>query len=404
MTTKKEIAISIENLHKTFRLPHEQHSGLKQMVIGALRRNRKKGYELHHVLKGLDFEIEAGDFFGIVGRNGSGKSTLLKTLAGIYSPDKGAVQVNGTLVPFIELGVGFNPELTGRENVFLNGALLGFSRDEMSAMYEDIVKFAELAKFMDQKLKNYSSGMQVRLAFSIAIRANADILLLDEVLAVGDESFQRKCFQYFAELKKNNKTVILVTHDMDAVQRFCDKAIMIEKGKIVASGRSSEVAQKYRELFAADSNIPQSTTKKQNRDGTIETDFIQAKINLRKTSEKLTFDITVRQKKPLKEDSIVALGLIRDTGEQVFRWASDEKTKDVLSFDPAHITLELQNIFPEGTYDILFVVKSRDRSEDYGTFTDILQFEIESRTDHPWDTYWKPQERFTIEPSKVGGR
>lgn len=245
MAKHKEVAISVKDLHKSFKLPHEQHSGMKQAMINILRKDKKRGYEIQHVLKGLDFEIEKGDFFGIVGRNGSGKSTLLKTLAGIYSPDKGVLQVNGTLVPFIELGVGFNPELTGRENVFLNGALLGFSREEMEAMYADIVKFAELEKFMDQKLKNYSSGMQVRLAFSIAIRADGDILLLDEVLAVGDEAFQRKCNDYFRDLKKRGKTVILVTHDMESVRKYCTKAILIKDGKIEITGTPEDVASEY---------------------------------------------------------------------------------------------------------------------------------------------------------------
>lgn len=243
--SKKDIAISVKNLHKSFKLPHEEHSGVKQAIINTFSKGRKKGYEIQHVLKGLDFEIQEGDFFGIVGRNGSGKSTLLKTLAGIYSPDKGAVVVKGTLVPFIELGVGFNPELTGRENVFLNGALLGFSRHEMEEMYDDIVEFAELKKFMDQKLKNYSSGMQVRLAFSIAIRADGDILLLDEVLAVGDEAFQRKCTEYFYNLKKRKKTVILVTHSMDSVRKFCNKAMMIRDGKVVVYGSPEDVANEY---------------------------------------------------------------------------------------------------------------------------------------------------------------
>ena len=189
-----EVAIAVKDVHKSFRLPHEQHSGVKQFIINAFRRKSIRGYENQHVLKEVSFEVAKGEFLGIVGRNGSGKSTLLKLLAGIYTPESGSVTINGTLVPFIELGVGFNPELTGRENVFLNGALLGFSRAQMEAMYDEIVDFAELHRFMDQKLKNYSSGMQVRLAFSIAIRANADILLLDEVLAVGDEAFQRKCY------------------------------------------------------------------------------------------------------------------------------------------------------------------------------------------------------------------
>lgn len=251
----KKIAVEVKELHKTFRLPLDSHSGIKQIVVNAAK--RRKGYDIQNVLNGISFDIKEGEFFGIVGRNGSGKSTLLKLLAGIYIPDSGLVQVNGTLTPFIELGVGFNPELTGYENVFLNGALLGFSRKEMEAMYDDIVEFAELEKFMDQKIKNYSSGMQVRLAFSIAIRAQSDILLLDEVLAVGDEAFQRKCYEYFENLKANNTTVILVTHDMGAVEKFCDKAILISKGDIIKIGDPREIAEEYSML-----NSPTTYVKK----------------------------------------------------------------------------------------------------------------------------------------------
>ena len=239
----KQIAVKASNITKTFRIPTEASSGLKQKIINIFK--GRKGYREFTSLENVSFEVEEGDFFGIVGRNGSGKSTLLKTIANIYTPTSGTVEVTGSLVPFIELGVGFNPELTGRENVYLNGALLGFSHTEMDTMYDDIVQFAEIREFMDEKLKNYSSGMQVRLAFSIAIRANADILVLDEVLAVGDEAFQRKCFDYFERLKLNNQTVILVTHDMSAVERFCNKAIMIEKGEVVLAGTPYEVAAAY---------------------------------------------------------------------------------------------------------------------------------------------------------------
>ena len=197
------IAIQVKNLHKSFKLPTEQSFGLKQAIFNRLR--DIKGYKEQKVLKGLDFEIKKGEFIGIVGRNGSGKSTLLKILAGIYYPEKGEIIVNGNLVPFIELGVGFNPELTGRENVYMNGALLGFSNEEMNTMYNDIWDFAELKDFQDQKLKNYSSGMQVRLAFSIAIRARGDILLLDEVLAVGDAAFQQNVMTILMSLKTKIK-------------------------------------------------------------------------------------------------------------------------------------------------------------------------------------------------------
>lgn len=241
-------AIKVEHLHKSFRLPTEQAFGLKQTIFNRLR--GVKGYREQKVLKGLNFTVNQGEFLGIVGRNGSGKSTLLKILAGIYYPEKGNITVNGSLVPFIELGVGFNPELTGRENVYLNGALLGFSNEEMDAMYNEIWEFAELKDFQDQKLKNYSSGMQVRLAFSIAIRARGNILLLDEVLAVGDAAFQQKCNDYFENLKNNHQTVILVTHSMENVRKFCTRAILIDDGKIIKDGKPDKVADAYLKLWS----------------------------------------------------------------------------------------------------------------------------------------------------------
>ena len=238
-----DAAIRVSHVFKSFKLPHENHSSIKNSLLHFAK--RKRGYEKQDVLDDIDFEVKRGEFFGIVGRNGSGKSTLLKLLAQIYTPNKGSIEVHGNLTPFIELGVGFNPELTGRENVFMNGALLGFNRKDMLQMYDDIVTFAELEKFMDQKLKNYSSGMQVRLAFSIAIRAESDILLVDEVLAVGDSNFQRKCFEVFETIKQSGRTVVFVTHDMGAVQKYCDRAIMIKKGKIVSEGDPRKVALTY---------------------------------------------------------------------------------------------------------------------------------------------------------------
>lgn len=256
-TKPQEVVISVQNLSKTFKLPHEKNNTLKSSIIHFW--DRKKGFETQKVLDNISLEIKKGEFFGIVGRNGSGKSTLLKLLAGIYVPTKGTIHVNGKLTPFIELGVGFSPDLTGRENVFLNGSLLGFNRKEMSAMYKDIVDFAELDRFMDQKLKNYSSGMQVRLAFSIAIRVNSDILLLDEVLAVGDESFQRKCYNYFLKLKKEKQTVVLVTHDMSAVQKYCDKALMLESSRIISVGKPREIALMYELANSQTSTAGQSS-------------------------------------------------------------------------------------------------------------------------------------------------
>ena len=246
MSKSNEVAIRVEGVSKDFDLPHEVNNNLKQKILHPLKRTTS---EKQQALKNISFEVKKGDFFGIVGRNGSGKSTLLKIIAGIYTPTKGKVTVNGSLTPFIELGVGFNPELTGRENVFLNGAMLGFSKKEMSEMYDEIVAFSELDKFMDQKLKNYSSGMQVRLAFSVAIKAEADILVLDEVLAVGDASFQQKCYEYFGKIKSENKTVILVSHSMSSIEKFCNRAMLIDDSEVKKIGRSSEVALMYDELF-----------------------------------------------------------------------------------------------------------------------------------------------------------
>lgn len=241
--TNTTIAVKVDHVSKFFKLPTEASQSLRTTMVNRFK--GIKGYKEQHVLKDISFEVEKGDFFGILGRNGSGKSTLLKIISQIYVPEHGSVTVNGKLVSFIELGVGFNPELTGRENVYLNGALLGFSREEIDEMYDDIVDFAELREFMNQKLKNYSSGMQVRLAFSVAIKAQGDVLILDEVLAVGDEAFQRKCNDYFVERKKSGKTTILVTHDMGAVKKYCNKAVLIEHGLVKAIGNPENVANQY---------------------------------------------------------------------------------------------------------------------------------------------------------------
>ena len=241
--TDKQIAVKVDHVSKYFKLPTEATNSLRTAMVNRFK--GIKGYKEQHVLKDISFEVEKGDFFGILGRNGSGKSTLLKIISEIYVPEKGSVTIDGKLVSFIELGVGFNPELTGRENVYMNGAMLGFSTAEIDAMYDDIVDFAELRDFMNQKLKNYSSGMQVRLAFSVAIKAQGDILILDEVLAVGDEAFQRKCNDYFQERKKSGKTTILVTHDMGAVKKYCNKAVLIENGLVKAIGDPFDVSDQY---------------------------------------------------------------------------------------------------------------------------------------------------------------
>jgi len=239
----KQIALSIKNVSKTFRIPHEKVSSLRGAFTQAFR--GKTTYEEFKALDDVSFEVKKGEFFGIIGRNGSGKSTLLKVLAGIYQPDKGKVHVNGLISPFLELGIGFNPELSGRDNVYLNATVLGLTKKQIDQKFDDIVRFSELERFIDQKLKNYSSGMQVRLAFSVSIHANRDILLMDEVLAVGDSNFQSKCLSEFVKYKEMGKTVILVTHDIATVQKYCDRTLLLRNGKVIVIGKSDDVGNEY---------------------------------------------------------------------------------------------------------------------------------------------------------------
>lgn len=249
---ESNIAIEVSQVSKSFALPHERATSIKGLFIAPIRAlaGKRLKEKRRLVLNNIDFNVEKGEFFGIVGRNGSGKSTLLKIIAGIYQPSKGSIKINGRLVPFIELGVGFNPELSGEENVYLNGSLLGFSRKEIDEKYDEIVDFAELNDYMKEKLKNYSSGMQVRLAFSVATKlAESDILLVDEVLAVGDSEFQKKCFEYFYMLKKLRKTVILVTHDMGSVIEYCTRAMLIDRHEVAAIGDPGKIATEYKKLF-----------------------------------------------------------------------------------------------------------------------------------------------------------
>ena len=288
--TEKKIAVKVDHVSKFFKLPVESTQSLRTALVNRFK--GIKGYKEQHVLKDIDFEVEEGDFFGIVGRNGSGKSTLLKIISKIYVPEQGTVTVNGKMVSFIELGVGFNPELTGRENVYMNGAMLGFTTAEVDAMYDEIVEFAELEDFMNQKLKNYSSGMQVRLAFSVAIKAQGDVLILDEVLAVGDEAFQRKCNDYFMERKKSGKTTILVTHDMGAVKKYCNKAILIENGYIKAKGEPRDVANQY--SFDNTEQVVTSDQPEIERSGSIVENLKLSLLSSKRSTpnEPISFDLT----------------------------------------------------------------------------------------------------------------
>jgi ABC-type polysaccharide/polyol phosphate transport system ATPase subunit len=238
-------AVSIEGVSKTFRLPHQQYSTLKER---ALHPFRSTDYDELHAVKDVTLEIATGEFFGIVGRNGSGKSTLLKCIAGIYGVDDGRISIAGRLSPFIELGVGFNMDLTARDNVIINAIMLGLSRRQARARFDEVIAFAELEEFIDLKLKNYSSGMLVRLAFATSIEVDAEILLIDEVLAVGDAAFQQKCFEQFYRLKREGRTIVFVSHDMYSVERFCDRAMLMERGSMVEIGEPRAIGRAYHKL------------------------------------------------------------------------------------------------------------------------------------------------------------
>ena len=237
-----ETAIKVENLSKSFLIPHKISDTFRERFV---RLEWKKKYELLEALKDISFDVRHGEFFGIIGKNGSGKTTLLKILAGIYTPEKGKVIINGQVSPFLELGVGFNQELSGRDNIFLNGTLLGLSIKEIRSRFDSIVDFSGMERFIEQKLKNYSTGMQVRLAFAVAIHANRGILLMDEVLAVGDTDFQKKCLAEFNRYKSDGKTVVLVSHDIETVQRSCDRVALLSNGEIVKTGMAEEVCREY---------------------------------------------------------------------------------------------------------------------------------------------------------------
>lgn len=250
-TPAANAAVSIAGVSKRFRIPSEQMNTLKER---ALHPRRRGGHETLTALEDVSLDVEKGEFFGIVGRNGSGKSTLMKCIAGIYRPDAGDIWLRGRLAPFIELGVGFNPEFSARDNVQINAIMFGLTPAEARARFDRIIDFAELREFVDMKLKNYSSGMQVRLAFSVMVHVDADVLLIDEVLAVGDAAFQQKCQDVLLEMRDAGRTIVLVTHNMNAVQKFCHRAALLERGSVVEMGHPRDVARRYEEINFEDAS------------------------------------------------------------------------------------------------------------------------------------------------------
>lgn len=393
----KPVVVKVKNLSKSFKLPHEQHNGVKQLLINFFK--RKKGYETQQVLDDISFDIHQGEFFGIVGRNGSGKSTLLKLLAGIYTPDAGEAHIDGTVTPFIELGVGFNPELTGRENVYLNSALLGLSREEVDVIYDEVVHFAELDRFMDQKLKNYSSGMQVRLAFSIAIRAKSDVLIMDEVLAVGDAAFQKKCFDVFRKLKADGQTIILVTHDMGNVERFCDRVLIIDKGYTLALTDAAGATSIYNQLNVENEESVDIKKNKKVRLGSGEVTLRDYKL-LHKGDETKDFafgsEMTLRLLLERKQEYMqtpVSIGLAIFNEDDIVVLGPNTRNA-MLSPGVTDVELTIPRLpFKNGQYKITLVIYDKDEIDRLDYLEKWITFEIIS--DHAIsglveiDTSWK---------------
>ena len=386
MADEDEIAIKVEHVAKDFILPHEKVNSFKGLFTGFYRHNRTK--EVQHALQDISFEIKKGEFFGIVGRNGSGKSTLLKIIAGIYQPTQGSVSVEGKLVPFIELGVGFNPELSGRENVYLNGAILGFSRKQIDANYKNIVAFAELEDFMDQKLKNYSSGMQVRLAFACATRAKADILLVDEVLAVGDADFQRKCFDYFRKLKKANKTVIFVSHDMASVREYCDRAVLIEASHIIKKGSANAIADEYTKLFIPQAAEEENEEEKSDRVGSRKLVIEKVKIKNPLTAQDSTVHIELTCSARGKIDAAKVGFKLKDPIDKPLLGTNTElggvELVQLKRGDKFTIDFSFENLLNAGTYKLDVAAESMD-GEMYDWWIDAAEINVykEQRTGYP---------------------
>lgn len=384
MSQKKNVAVEVSGIYKNFVLPHQRVSSVKSIFTNPFQNRSSTKSEVQHAIADISFRVEEGEFFGIVGRNGSGKSTLLKIIAEIYRPTKGYVKINGRLVPFIELGVGFNPELTGRENVYLNGALMGFSDKEIDAMYEDIVAFAELENFMDQKLKNYSSGMQVRLAFSVATRAKAEILLIDEVLAVGDADFQRKCFNYFKSLKKSGTTVIFVSHDMDAVREYCDRAILIEKSKIIAAGETDKVAQKYTKLFIDDAEESQVVGGETSRwgKGGVKTSELSVEVTKNYITINHRVDTTVDAENP-------NIGIrIRSVSGDHITGTNTKIEKFITGFmragDTKRLVWEIPNVLADGDYYVDAALLASDGITVYDWWDEAAKFRVKKERTLPY--------------------
>jgi ABC-type polysaccharide/polyol phosphate transport system ATPase subunit len=363
-------AVVVRSVSKTFRVPEERTHTLKERALHPRRRSR---HQTFRALNDISFAVAEGEFFGIAGRNGSGKSTLLKCIAGIYEAE-GDIWCRGRLSTFIELGVGFNPDLAARDNVVMNGIMLGLSPREARKRYQSVIEFAELEEFKDLKLKNYSSGMYVRLAFSVAIQVDADVLLIDEVLAVGDAAFQQKCFDVFNSLRDQGKTIVFVTHDMGSLQRFCHRALLLERGSPVHLGEPHEVADRYLEInFGRDPDAAASA-KQADRDGDGEARVLEAWVE----NDRGERGVAVPQRERITLSARVSFMVdVEDPAASVYILNDEHKAIMVASTAPAHecsgkfrageealFSFTFDNVLAPGRYSPMFTLSHRGYGVD----------------------------------------
>jgi ABC-2 type transport system ATP-binding protein len=372
-------AVSVENVWKYFRLYHEKNQYLKSTLL----RGRRARYDEFWALKGVDFEIPFGSTFGIIGSNGSGKSTLLKCLAGILSPDKGSVSCNGRMAALLELGAGFHPDLSGRENIYLNGAILGMTRSEIDRKLEEIIDFSGLEKFVDTPVKNYSSGMVVRLGFAVATNVDPEILIIDEVLAVGDESFQHRCHEKIESFRQEGRTIILVSHGLMQVAQLCSTVAWLEKGVIQEIGPSYEVIGKY--AGQSHDAAPKIEGEIGERWGSHEAEITRAEfvaadgvpVHVLKTGEPISLQIDYTAHMPIKEP-VFGIRITHLHGTNV--WGSNTKR---MGFQPATlnnsgtITLNIPELpILAGTYDLTIALTDQHETYEYDHWERRVRFDV----------------------------
>jgi ABC-2 type transport system ATP-binding protein len=362
------VVIEVRDVDKTFRIPERPPRTVRERVVHPVR---KVVYRELRALRGISFDVHQGEFFGIVGRNGSGKSTLLKVLASIYRADSGRIRMAGRLAPFIELGVGFNPELTARENVVLNGVMMGLGRREAGRRLDSVLDFAELREFVDLKLKNYSSGMMVRLAFAVMVEADADVMLVDEVLAVGDAAFAQKCTDVFREKRSAGKTLILVTHDMATVQAFCDRAMLIHDGVQRFLGDPEEAALRYYRLnFGGQGNgagIDGAGLDVRLHDVWLE-DLAGRRLQDVQEAQPFRFNVVVEAVRELPVPTL-RFELLNVDDVPVFGFGKmlggDETPRPLSAGERLRISAEIDNRLVPGRYSMLCSISRSRRAADY---------------------------------------